>query len=287
MFSRWNATRASQKTARSRTIRNRAICKNAPLSSTTRPVTCAIPSATTGTTVGMSMTRMRKYVAMKPCTASFGSRPAAAGAAEYSAWTSRSLGGFTAAAATAPIPAARITNGGRSVMPTRSLLDSASRHSGTHTARTSVGRAGLLEEEGWAVTAQLHDELPHRLRRVGIESGRGLIEKEHARLVQSGARDCHLLFHPARERRHRLAASLPEAHEAEIPLGLISRGPAREPVERCVEDEGLPRRLALVEARLLREDADARAALGVLAATAVPGDRCRTRRGRDERAEEP
>src|SRR5438552_2803017 len=143
------------------------------------------------------------------------------------------------------------------------------------------------EEDGSAFTAQLHDELPHRLRRVGIESGRGLIEKEHARLVQSGPRDRHLLFHPARERRHRLAASLPEAHEAEIPLGLVSRGPAGEPVERCVEDEVLPRRLALVEARLLREDADTRADLGIVASKAVSGDRCRTRRRRDERAEEP
>src|SRR5437867_1921332 len=35
----------------------------------------------------MSMERMRKYVAMHPCTASFGSRPAAAGAAASSAWT--------------------------------------------------------------------------------------------------------------------------------------------------------------------------------------------------------
>jgi hypothetical protein len=34
-----------------------------------------------GTTVGISMNRMRKYVAMKPCTASFGSRPCTAGAA--------------------------------------------------------------------------------------------------------------------------------------------------------------------------------------------------------------
>jgi len=32
-----------------------------------------------GTTVGMSMNRMRKYVAMIPCTASFGSSPITAG----------------------------------------------------------------------------------------------------------------------------------------------------------------------------------------------------------------
>src|SRR5712692_3969539 len=40
------------------------------------------------------------------------------------------------------MPAARITAGGSSVMPTRSLLPSASRHSRTHTARTSAPRCG-------------------------------------------------------------------------------------------------------------------------------------------------
>src|SRR5205814_7745547 len=50
MFSRWNARRASQKTARSSTIRTIVISRNAPLSSTTRPVTCAMPRPTTGTT---------------------------------------------------------------------------------------------------------------------------------------------------------------------------------------------------------------------------------------------
>jgi len=34
-----------------------------------------------GTTVGMSMNRMRKYCAMIPCTACVGSRPWTAGAA--------------------------------------------------------------------------------------------------------------------------------------------------------------------------------------------------------------
>src|SRR6266540_5883816 len=80
---------------------------------------------------------------MKPWMASFGSRPTTAGAAAYIACTSRSLGGFAAAAATAPMPAARMTTGGSSVMATSSLLPRASRHSRTHTARTSAPRSGV------------------------------------------------------------------------------------------------------------------------------------------------
>src|SRR5206468_1099448 len=56
---------------------------------------------------------------------------------------SRSLGGLMAAAATASTPVPRMTTGGRSVMPTRSLFPIASRHSRTHTARTSVVRSGV------------------------------------------------------------------------------------------------------------------------------------------------
>src|SRR5216110_1266185 len=80
---------------------------------------------------------------MKPWMASFGSSPTTAGAAAYIACTSRSLGGFAAAAATAPMPAARMTTGGSSVIATSSRLPSASRHSRTHTARTSVPRSGV------------------------------------------------------------------------------------------------------------------------------------------------
>src|SRR2546422_9161443 len=56
---------------------------------------------------------------------------------------SRSLGGLMAAAATASTPVPRMTTGGRSVMPTRSLFPMASRHSRMHTARTSVVRSGV------------------------------------------------------------------------------------------------------------------------------------------------
>src|ERR1700687_3252941 len=80
---------------------------------------------------------------MKPWMASFGSSPTTAGAAAYIACTSRSLGGFAAAAATAPMPAARMTIGGNSVIATSSRLPSASRHSRTHTARTSAPRSGV------------------------------------------------------------------------------------------------------------------------------------------------
>src|SRR5688572_8131567 len=57
---------------------------------------------------------------------------------------SRSLGGLVAAAATAPMPAARMTTGGSSVIATSSRLPSASRHSRMHTARTSAPRSGVL-----------------------------------------------------------------------------------------------------------------------------------------------
>src|SRR5438552_7592592 len=80
---------------------------------------------------------------MKPWIASFGSSPTTAGAAAYIACTSRSLGGFAAAAATAPMPAARMTSGGSSVIATSSRLPSASRHSRTQTARTRVPRSGV------------------------------------------------------------------------------------------------------------------------------------------------
>src|SRR5687768_12661874 len=290
-----------------------------------------------GTTVGISMNRIRKYVAMKPWTASAGSSPAAPGAAAYSAWMSRSLGGLAAAAATAPMPAARMTTGGSSVIATSSRLPSASRHSRMHTARTSAPRSGVraianvaltsdplpevsssagswatlddaeihvlevhlalddvrdlsaaldqranedrirpqrircrhhdravlemrlphtldrpnaqevlcawrwhqaelgrtpvelgtqvvggidaddrlpeerdavakaisfvevvsAEEHRATLAAYRHDELAHRLGRIRIEAGGGLVEEEHARLVKRGARDGHLLLHTA------------------------------------------------------------------------------------------
>src|SRR5687768_8226205 len=77
---------------------------------------------------------------------------------------SRSLGGLAAAAATAPMPAARMTTGGSSVIATRSRLPSASRHSRMHTARTSAPRSGVLPMARVAVTS---DPLARRLKLVG------------------------------------------------------------------------------------------------------------------------
>src|SRR5437870_3496307 len=123
---------------------------------------------------------------------------------------SRSLGGLMAAAATASTPVPRMTTGGRSVMPTRSLFPMASRHSRTHTARTSVVRSGVrattliggvhtddlvaeerdtvaepvrlvevvrAQEHGPTLATQRDDEVAHRLRRVRIETGRRLVEE--------------------------------------------------------------------------------------------------------------
>src|SRR3989475_8787557 len=50
MFSRWNARRASQNTARSSAMRTALNWRKASLLITTRPVTCAMPMPTTGTT---------------------------------------------------------------------------------------------------------------------------------------------------------------------------------------------------------------------------------------------
>src|SRR5205823_9066067 len=54
-----------------------------------------------------------------------------------------------------------------------------------------------------------------------------------------------------------------------------------------VEDEVVPCGLALVQARLLGEDADRGADLGVVAPEAVAADLSVPRRRRDERAQEP
>ena len=141
------------------------------------------------------------------------------------------------------------------------------------------------EEDGASLAAKRDDELAHRLRGVGIEAGRRLVEEQDARLVQRRPRNGHLLLHAARERRHRLEAALPQSHHAQETLRLRTRGRAAQAVERRVEDEVLPCRLALVEAGLLGEDADLRADLRVLAAEAEPRDLGATRRRRDERAQ--
>src|SRR3989442_224998 len=93
-----------------------------------------------------------------------------------------------------------------------------------------------------------------------------------ARVSARGAgrtRDRHLLLHPARERRRRFSAPVPEPHEPQVALRLAGRDIGREAVERGVKDEVLPRGLPLVEAGLLREDADRRADLRVIHAEAV------------------
>ena len=67
-------------------------------------------------------------------------------------------------------------------------------------------------------------------------------------------------------------------------MGFRHRG--RKPVQGGVKDEVVPGRLPLVEARLLGEDPDRRADLGVLAAEPESGDLGGPRARRDERAEE-
>src|SRR5205823_7208582 len=103
------------------------------------------------------------------------------------------------------------------------------------------------EEDRPSLAAERDDELADRLRRVGVEARGRLVEEEHARLVQRGASDRHLLLHAPRKGRHGLQAAVPEVHQAQVALGLRPRGGAGEAVERREEDEVLPGRLALVE----------------------------------------
>src|SRR4051812_22535226 len=65
------------------------------------------------------------------------------------------------------------------------------------------------------------------------------------------------------------------------------RGRAVQAIERRVEDEVVPRRLALVQTRLFREDADRGADLRVVAAELESSDFSAPGRGRDQRAEQP
>src|SRR5207247_5704202 len=147
---------------------------------------------------------------MKPWIASFGSRPTTAGAAAYIACTSRSLGGFAAAAATAPMPAARMTTGGSSVIATSSRLPSASRHSRTHTARTRVPRSGVRARAS-AVTSR------HRARR--LEVGGPLGSALHD--AQVHVLEMHLALDDVRDLRATVDES---AYEERIRSQRIGRG---------------------------------------------------------------
>ena len=105
--------------------------------------------------------------------------------------------------------------------------------------------------------------------------------------MQRRARDGHLLLHAARESHHGLSPPLPEPHEPQVPLGLRPRDRGLEAVERGVEDQVVPGRLALVEARLLSEDPDGRADLRIVPAEAKPGDLRGPGARRDKGAEQP
>ena len=142
------------------------------------------------------------------------------------------------------------------------------------------------EEHGAALPAERDDEFAHRLRGVGIEPRGRLVEEEDAWLVQRRARDRHLLLHAARERRDRLAAPLPQAHEPKEALSLRVRGRLVQAVQRREEHQVVPGRLALVHARLLGEDADRRADLGVVLPEGVPRDLGAAGGRRDECAQQ-
>src|SRR5258708_3655405 len=152
-------------------------------------------------------------------------------------------------------------------------------------------RIGLVEvvraeEDGAALAADLADELAHGARGVGVEPRGRLVEEHDARLVDRRPRDRHLLLHAARERRDGLRATVPEAHEPQVALGLRPRRRAVEPEQRREEQEVLLGGLPLVEAGLLGEDADRGPDLLVLPAEAVTGDLGGPAGRRDERAEQ-
>src|SRR5207245_4448630 len=97
----------------------------------------------------------------------------------------------------------------------------------------------------------------------------------------------HLLAHASRVRRHRVVAPFPETHEAQEVLDLALALSRRDTVEAGVEVEVVPRRQALVEPGLLREDPHDRTDARVVAAEPKAGDLRRAGRRRDEGAQQP
>ena len=90
------------------------------------------------------------------------------------------------------------------------------------------------------------------LRRLRIETGVGLIEQQHFRVVQQGARDGQALHHPARVGAHQVVAPLRQAdllqqlHDARPGVGHA--------VKAGEEAQVFLARQAVVEQRGVRDD---------------------------------
>ena len=103
--------------------------------------------------------------------------------------------------------------------------------------------------------AQRDDEPTQHLGHLGVERGRGLVEKQDRRIVHQGARDRDLLPHPARERRELAVEDVVEPKELRELRSADVR--LRDVVEPCEEGEIGAQRHPLVERWLIGDEAAA------------------------------
>ena len=123
------------------------------------------------------------------------------------------------------------------------------------------------------VVAQPAHELLHVALGARVEPGGRLVEQEEDRRGQEGARDRHLLLHPARHLLQRAVQPvLVDAQLAHHAADGRARGRALQAVEPHRVEQVLQRRELLEEARLHRDTVDQALDLRLLAHHVVPED---------------
>ena len=104
--------------------------------------------------------------------------------------------------------------------------------------------------------AQPLDEAPDPAAVRQVETGRRLVQEQHARLVQDAAHDVERAAHPARQRRDGLRAPVRQAEEIEqLPLALLDHA-RREIVQQAGEAQVLGDGERAIERGLLEHEAD-------------------------------
>jgi hypothetical protein len=101
------------------------------------------------------------------------------------------------------------------------------------------------------------DLRPQLVARLRIETERRLVEEQDLRRVQESARDLQTPLHPAREVLDRVVLPLPEFEDLQELFGPLVPRRARHAVQDAVELHVFVRRQFLVEARILKHDAEA------------------------------
>jgi hypothetical protein len=119
------------------------------------------------------------------------------------------------------------------------------------------------QQHGAALLVELGDELPQRLAQLDVDTGGGLVEHDHRRLVHQRLRHQHAALHAARELAHvgRGLVGEAEAVQQLVDPGVVvlDAEVARLDAQRLAHvEEG-------VEHQLLRHDAELAARLGVVA----------------------